>query len=165
MKLDARELQQQIANLFLEYPELKDDEVMRIDMLEGATDIQELLTAVLGGIADAEAMSEKQTVLLENLKARKARYDRQVEFLRAMIGKIMAWADLQKVVLPEATLSMRLGQQKLIGDPDVALLPEDLIKVTRTPDRPKIREALRRGENVPECTLSNAEPALSIYPR
>lgn len=163
MKRDARELQQQIANLYLEYPDLVDDDAMRADMIEGATNMHELLTAVLHGIDDAQILSTGTNARIIELEGRKARFDRKVEFLRAMILKIMRWADLRKVELPDATLSQRAGQQKLIGDPDVELLPEAFVKITRAPDRTKIREALLRGESVPECTLSNAEPSLAIH--
>jgi hypothetical protein len=163
MKLDVRELQQQIANLFLEFPELKDDEVLRADMLEGQTEIKAMFTTILHSIDDAKAFSDGVDLRISQLAERKARFDMRVEFLRALILKVMRWADLRKVELAEATLSQRASQPKLIGDPDVALLPEELVKVTRAPDRTKIREALLRGDFVPECSLSNAEPTLAIH--
>ena len=163
MKLDVRELQQQIANLFLEFPELKDDEVLRADMLEGQTEIKAMFTTILHGIDDAQAFSDGADLRISQLAERKARFDMRVAFLRALILKIMRWADLRKVELAEATLSQRASQPKLLGDPDVALLPEELVKITRAPDRTKIREALLRGDFVPECSLSNAEPTLAIH--
>jgi hypothetical protein len=163
MRFDARELQQQIVNLYLEYPELKeDDEVMRVDMLEGATNLKEFLSVILHAKNDAEDMLPGLDKRLNYLKARRERKELHIAFLRAMILKIMQAADLKKLELPDATLFQRVGQRKLIGEPDVALLPEELIKVARSPDKVKIREALLRGESVPECTLSNAEPILVI---
>jgi hypothetical protein len=163
MRLDPRELQQQIANLYLEYPELKDDDAMRVDMLEGATSMNEMLTAILRGIDEAQFLSDGINSRVAELKKRKDRCDLKVEFLRAMILKVMRWADLRKVQLPDATLSQIAGRQKIIGDVDVALLPEELVKIERTPDRTKIREALERGDLVPGCSLSNAEPVLAVH--
>lgn len=163
MKLDPAILQRQILNLFEEYPELKEDDVMRVDMLEGSTDFKEMLTAILHGIDDAQILSDGTKIRIDQLAERKTRFDMRVEFLRKMMLKTMQWADLRKVELADATLSQRASQQKLIGDPDVALLPEELVKVTRAPDRTKIRDALLRGEVVPECALSNAEPVLAIH--
>jgi hypothetical protein len=163
MKLDVRELQQQIANLFLEFPELKDDEVLRADMLEGQTEIKAMFTTILHSIDDAQAFSDGVDLRISERKMRQERIERRIASRRAMMLKIMQWADIRKMELPEATLSQRAGQPKLIGEPDVSLLPEELVKVTRAPDRTKIREALLRGDIVPECSLSNAEPTLAIH--
>jgi hypothetical protein len=163
MRFDPRELQQQIANLYLEYPELVGDEMLKVDMLEGATNIKELLTVILHGLDEAVFMRDGIANRLAELKARHDRKELHIRFLREMILKVMRAADLKKLELVEATLSQRAGQPKLIGEPDVALLPEEFIKVVKTADRTKIREALLRGDFVPECTLSNAEPSLAIY--
>jgi hypothetical protein len=162
MKLDARELQLQINNLYLEYPELKDDDILRLNTLEGQTDIMEFFTAAIKAMDEEEFLLTGLDKRLEELTVRYQRTERRVEALRTLMLKIMRSADLKKLVLPVATLSQRSGQPKLIGEPDVALLPEELVRVTRSPDKVKIKEALLRGDFVPECTLSNAEPILAI---
>ena len=54
------------------------------------------------------------------------------------------------------------GQPRVIGEPDVNVLPEALCRVTRVPDKKAIREALERGDLIPGCVLSNAIPTLMI---
>jgi hypothetical protein len=84
-----------------------------------------------------------------------------------MMLKIMQWADLKRIELPEVTLSQHMGQRKVLGEPDVDLLPDDFVRITitRAPDKAKIKEALLRGEFVPEYSLSNAEPVLAVHPK
>lgn len=165
MRINTQFLQMQISNLVLEYPELQADEVMRADTLEAETEIKEVLTAILHANDEDEFLLTGIEARQKELREREERLQRRYAGRRALILKIMQWADLKKMELPEATLSQRVGQRKVLGDPDVSLLPEELIKITRTPDRTKIKEALLRGEAVPECTLSNAEPSLAIHPK
>ena len=163
MKINPQFLQQQISNTLLDYPVLKDDEQLRADTLEGQTDLKETLTAILHKIDEDEMMA---TGIEERMLALGARHERvrlRVSYWRAVILKIMQWTDLKRLELPEATLSQRAGAPKLIGNPDVSLLPEELVKVTRQPNRVAIKEALLRGDIVPECSLSNAEPTLAIH--
>jgi len=163
MKINPAFLRQQITNVLLDYPDLANDPELRADTLEGCTDLKEALMTLfhLNDLDDEHLLGimEKQA----ERKMRQERIERRIASRRAMMLKIMQWADIRKMELPEATLSQRAGQPKLIGEPDVSLLPEELVKVTRTPDRTKIREALLRGDFVPECTLSNSEPVLAIH--
>jgi len=165
MKINPQFLQHQINSVLLEYPDLKDDPELRSDTLEGCTDIKEALMTLL-------ELNDKDDEHLIGIMAKQAerrmrqqRIERRITSRRAMMLKIMQWADLKRVELPEATLSQRAGQRKVLGDPDVNLLPDDFVRitVTREPDKAAIKEALERGESVPECTLSNAEPTLAIH--
>ena len=163
LRQDFHALQQQIANLYLEYPELKeDDAVLRVDTLTGATNLGEMLTAILHSLEDAKALRDGTQGRLDELKARQDRFKLRIEFLRLMITKIMQHVEVGKIELPEATLSMRKGSAQLIGDPDPAELPDDLVRIVRQPDKAKIKEALERGEEVPGFVLSNAPPSLSV---
>jgi hypothetical protein len=167
MKINPQFLQHQINSVLLEYPDLKDDPELRADTLEGCTDLKEALMTLF-------ELNDKDDEYLIGIMAKQAerrmrqqRIERRIASRRAMMLKIMQWADLKRVELPEATLSQRAGQRKVLGDPDVDLLPDDFVKitVTREPDKAAIKEALLRGEFVPECSLSNAEPTLAIHPK
>ena len=165
-RIDARGLQQQIANLYLEYPELRDDdEMLRADMLEGSTDLHQMATVIVNSIADARALFEGTDARLDELKARKARFKVRIEFLRAMLLRIMQFAEVRKLELPVATVSQRTGQPQITGDVSIDNLPMDLCKVTVEPDRVKIREALLAYRELPGITLSNGPPTLAIHPK
>ena len=159
----ARQLQQDIANLYLQFPELQgDDEMLRVDMLEGATDIKELLTVALRAVEDARALRDGTRARLDDLKARGDRFKMRIEFLRAMITKILASAQLKKIELPEATLTMVNRAPHLIGDPDPATLPDDLCHIIRQPNMGKIKDLLLAGGVVDGFALSNSEPSLTV---
>jgi Siphovirus Gp157 len=159
---DADALRREIERLLRDYPELADDEVLRADMLDGSTEIGDILTSLVRTNQDALALKEGTKARLDELKARGDRFTKRTEFVRALIFKIMETARLKKLELPEATLSIRNNPQQIVGDPDAAALPDDLCRIKREPDKKKIRDALLAGQDVPGCTLSNAPPSLMI---
>lgn len=163
MFLDPRVVRQQIENLKVSHPELmgEDDEAW-IASLESQTDFNELLTSIVRRIEDAKALVLGTRDRFEDLKARKERFEHRIEALRELAFKVMHAAEIAKAELPEATLSLRAGQQQLVGDADPASLPDDLVKVSRNLDRTAIKDALRTGQTVPGFQLSNSPPSLSI---
>lgn len=162
LEQQADTLRQQIEAILREYPDLADDEILRADMLEGETDIRELVTSVNRMIEDAKALREGTQARLDDLLARKGRFQQRVDFGRDLILKILEAAQIRKLELPEVTASIKNNPQQLIGDPDVNALPDELVKVTRSPDKTKIKDALVRGLVVPGFTLSNAPPSLTL---
>ena len=162
MQLDPLQVQQQIANLLLQYPELQEDAVLRADMIEAETDANELLTEIVRRIEDAKALRDGTKDRLDDLKTRKDRFSRRIDALRDLAFRIMDAASLRSVELPEATLSIRKGQLQIVGEPDLARLPDSLAKIIREPDKVAIKEALQSGKPVPGCELGNGQPSISI---
>jgi hypothetical protein len=159
--LDAKAVQDEITTLLLVYPELLEDEVLREDMIEGQTSTFEFLSGILNKIDYVDALAAGAAKKIEELKERKARLERSEYALRSLIQKIMNIADLRKVVLAEATISISAGQQKVIGE-GVDGLPDECVRIKKEPDRMKIKTLLLAKETVPGYVLSNAEPVLRI---
>lgn len=162
MQLDPNAVRLQVENLKLIHPELLEDDEAWVATLESETDFNEILTTIVRRIEDTKALVIGTKDRFEELKARKDRFEHRVETLRTLAFKIMQAADLAKVELPEATLSLHAGRLQIIGDADPATLPDDLCKITRVPDRTRIKEAMRSGEIVPGFQLSNSPPSLTI---
>jgi Siphovirus Gp157 len=162
LKANADSLRLRIAALLRDYPELENDEFLRADMIEGATDIDDVLTQIHRMVADAMALRDGTRARLEELSLRQSRMQKRIDFGRDLIVKVLEEANIRKIELPEATLSLRNNPQQLIGDPDPNTLPDELVKITRTVDKKKVREALERGEPVDGCALSNAPPSLLV---
>ena len=163
LRQQAEQLQRDIAALYLEFPELVgDDEILQVDTLEGATNLHELLTAIHRATEDAKALKDGTAERLEELKSRKSRFIMRIEFLRALTMKILESARVKKIELPECTLSVRDGVRRVVGD-DASTLPDELCRITREPDKVKIKEKLLAGEAVPGFALSNAAPSLAVY--
>ena len=160
--LDPRLVRQQIENLKLIHPELMEYDEAWIATLESETSFEELLTSVVRRIEDTKALMIGTADRFEELKSRKDRFDRRLDALRNLAFKIMQAAELAKVELPEATLSLRAGTQQLIGDADPEELPDELCKISRDLNRTAIKEALKTGLTVPGFELSNSPPSLTI---
>lgn len=162
MNLDPTIVRQQIENLKVSYPDLIEDDESWQMSLESETDLPALLTAIVRKIEDAKALAVGTKDRLDELEKRKARFEERVDAMRQLAFKMMQAAEVNKIELAEATLSLRNGAQQLVGEADPAALPDTLCKVSRTIDRTKVKEALKAGQEVPGFTLSNAAPSLSI---
>lgn len=162
MQLNPQAIRQQIENLKVSHPQLIEDDHAWQMSLESETDMHELLTSIVRKIDDAKALVIGTKDRFEELKARKDRFEHRIEALRDLAFKLMQSAELAKVELPEATLSLRAGTQQLVGDADPMTLPDTLCKVSRDLNRAAIKDALKAGQTVPGFSLSNSPPSLSI---
>jgi hypothetical protein len=155
-------LRLQIEALLREYPELANDDFLRADMLEGETEINDILTTLHRMIEDSKALREGTQPRIDDLVARSRRFQKRIDFGRDLIAKILETANLKRVELAEATFSLRKGYPQLVGDPDPLTLPDELVKIVRSVDRKKIKEALEQGQAVEGCQLTNGPPLLTI---
>jgi Gp157 protein len=162
VQLDPRIVRQQIENLKLTNPELLEDDEAWLATLESETSFNDLLTNIVRRIEDTKALVIGTKDRFEELKSRKDRFEHRVDTLRDLAFKLMQTGDLAKVELPEATLSLRAGTQQLVGEADPQSLPDCFCKISRTPDRTQIKEALKGGMTVAGFSLSNSPPTLSI---
>jgi hypothetical protein len=160
-------LRREIEALRRELGEHDEDNELRRDMLEGATDMHEVLRELVATTDDTETLIDALDERMERLASRRSRLKQRVETMRGTILKILQAADLKKLVLPEATLSQRQQQPQLVGVLHVNAdeLPDHLCRIKREPDRVAIREALMKGDLVPGVFLSNAPPTLTISTR
>lgn len=162
MQLNPELVKLQISNLRLQHPELLEDEESWLASLESQTDAPELLTSIVRRIEDSKALAEGTKDRLDELKARKDRFEHRVESLRGLLFKVMDAAALPKLELPEATLSIRAGQPQLVGDADPESVLPEFRKVSVALDRAAIKDALKNGSEVPGFILSNSAPSLTI---
>lgn len=160
--LDPSYIRMQIDALRSAYPGIWDDEPLLADMLEAETQLHELLGLLVFKICEAEAMSFDK--LFADLRARQGRYERRIEGLRAMALNLLTYADVRKLELPQATLSVSAGQRKVLIT-DEASLPDDCFRIKREPNKIEIKRRIEGGDDIPGATLSNAEPHLSMRPR
>jgi len=161
MSLDPLVVQQQISNLLLQVPELSEDDVLRADMIESETEAHDLLRQLETTRREATTMAAGIASTIVELEARLHRFERREEAMRRIIFRIMELANLRKVELPEATLSVRQGNSKVIIT-DEAIIPDILCRIKREPDKKRLREMLVAGQVVRGAVLSNQESVLSI---
>lgn len=158
----VNQLRIEIDAMLREYPELADDEELRADMLEGATDIKEILSSLGRSLDNAKGLAAGVHSRIEELCAREQRFGTRIDFIRDLIFRVMDSAQLKKIELPEVTLSLKNNPQQLVGQGDAETMPDDLVNIKRTIDRKKVRAAIEAGQEVPGFTLSNAPPSLMV---
>jgi hypothetical protein len=162
VQLNPTAIRQQIENLKLIHPELQEDDESWQMSLESETDLHDLLTNIVHKIDDAKALVIGTRDRFEELKARKERFEHRIDALRDLAFKLMQSADISKIELPEATLSIRNGQQQLVGDADPKALPDEFCKISRDLNKTAIKDALKAGKEILGFQLSNAQPTISI---
>ena len=162
-RLDPTFVRMQIEQLRVTHPGIWDDgdEQLLADSLEGSTDLHEFLTVAVKRICEAEACADGIGDLIREVKERQQRFEQRGEAMRAMAFKLMSAADVRKVELPQATLSIRAGQPR-VTITDEARLPEHCIRIKREPDKVRIRELLSQGEPVAGAEMSNREEVLAV---
>ena len=163
-KLNAKQLRDQITALLLSFPELNDDDVLRADTIEGETDLHEFVSQMLRKIGATQAIAEGTAAYIEELRERKARMERREHALRTLIHQVLDAAGQRKLERPEATVSIRAGQPKVVITEE-GLIPDEFMRIRKEPDKTRIKAAIVACERVPGCELSNAEPTLAIYVR
>ena len=162
MRLDLTLMQLDALKIMLR-DAVDDDEQLWLDTIEGETDAFEMARKLLDAI---ETEQGQQAALTEQMDVRKVRRDRskvREEQARLALCAIMECAKLDKLPLPEATLSLRTLPAKLaVNDPtavpDEYTVPApkpsmDLIKAAFSADTPSLPNWLRVEPERPSLTI------------
>jgi Siphovirus Gp157 len=147
-------------NLLAKYPEI--DEQTLADTLEGATDLNEAIEAIVRSALEDEVLVVALKHRIQEMRDRFSRIEYTASIKRRAALEAMERVELKKVVAPDFTVSVRP-----VG-PSVIVIEEQEIpasfKVPQPPklDKRKILEALKTGTTVPGALLSNNANTLSI---
>lgn len=159
--LHAQFVRAEIGKLLDRYPELKDDAELRLDAIEGETDAHRIISRAVSERQDAQMIVDGINSRLSDLSGRRARYERKTEFLKELIRSVMKAAKLDKLALPEATVSILAGRES-VGISDIDALPQGFFKTKREADKAAIKIALDAGEEVPGAHMVIGSEGLSI---
>lgn len=141
--------------------ELGEDERAYLDTLEGETDLYEWVSRLLGKIEDDEGIIAALSAQIEDRNLRKSRAGERVKSHRNAIQALLECARLDKLALPEATVSVRDVPPKIIVT-DEAAVPDELCKFTRRPDMAAIKAGVESGAAVPGVSFDNGGTSLTI---
>lgn len=158
---DVTMLEREFADLVAAYPELAEDDELRADTIEGETDAYRVLGKIVAIERDANTMLLAIGERAKDLAARKDRYTRRKDAMRALLLRLLKAADLNKVSLPEATVSVGKGRAG-VEIVDESLLPDNVVKMKREPDKTAIKAALDAGEDVPGAMLREGQPSVTV---
>jgi hypothetical protein len=100
------------------------------------------------------------TALLE-IKERRDRFDRRVEFNREVIRQLMEMADIRKLELALGTISVS-NKPKSVVIINEEKIPENYFRIKREPNKTELKAALEAGETIEGVTLSNGGTTIQI---
>lgn len=139
-----------------------DDEDMAETAIEGETGLKEAISDAVNRIAELNAHQEAIDAQTKALKERRSRFESQALRIKAAIHVAMGQAELRKLELPQATLSIRAVPPKaeIINE---AKIPSKFWKAKDPElDRKAVLDALKAKEDVPGAILSNGGETLAI---
>ena len=155
-------VQQEIRRLVTFYRELANDDVLRADIIEGETSAHDFLSRIVRLIGEDKARANGIADYIKELSDRKDRFERRVNALRSIAFSVMQTADLKKIELDTATLSIRKGGVKLVI-PDDTAVPDEYCQIVKSPDKAAIKDKLQSGELTPNwAALVQSDDTISI---
>lgn len=164
LAMDADTVRAAVSRLLADYPDLADDESLRMDTIEGETDLFKIVARAVDERADAEtialAIKERQSALAD----RRARYERKSEAMKSLIQSLMDAANLHKITLPEATVTVNEPRTS-VNVTDIDALPQGFYRVSKSADKTALKAALMAGEIIPGAEMQFGEPSLTIRTR
>ena len=138
--------------------ELADDEELKLDTLEGETDLFELVRKLLDRIERAEGDKAVLVSQIQDRNERKARAEKRIDAHRTAIMALMEAAEIDRLPLPEATYSLRkIAPKPVVVDEN--LLPDELCRITRKPDMAAIKQL---ETIIPGLAMDNGGTSLTI---
>lgn len=161
IKLDAAEVARQIDALIASYPELSDDEALREDMIAGETDLDKVIARALDHMAESDMMVSAIAERCAHQKERKERYERRSTAMRSLILSLMQKANLPKIALPEASISISAARESVVIS-DEASVPRQLGTAKWAPDKKAIATQIAQGETVPGAFMLKGPDTLRV---
>ena len=161
LELKRMELEREIQTLLEQFPQLKDDQDLLADMLEGQTDFNEVIAALAKDIKLAKANVAGIKEVAKELKERQSRFEAKEEFCRSLIHKLMDTAGVKKLTLPVATVNItNVSPSVMILDESA--IPDDFMRIKKEPNKTAIKAALETGQSIAGAVMSNGSTTVSI---
>jgi hypothetical protein len=141
------------------------DEQTLADTVEGLTDLNEILTAIIRAALTDEALATGLKGRIAEMEDRLARLQDRASKRRQIAKDVMVELDLKKLTAPDFTASVRPGMPALLVI-DEAAVPS----IYWEPREPRLNRQglvtdLKQGAEITGVALSNPEPVLSVRTR
>jgi len=161
MRINPGHVRQQVANLLLRFPEITEDHEALAMSIESETDAAEFLAHLVEVEANAAAIAGALETRIATMQDRSDRFAKHGRLARELAQSIMAEAGIQKLELPEATLSIRKGTVRVVV-PDDEAVPDRFCRFVRSVDKTALKTALDAGEPLNYAALERGPDSLSI---
>lgn len=138
-----------------------DEDFVR-DTLEGETDLDGLVNALIASIGEDEAHAEGLKAYGETIAKRRSQFDERAAFKRTLLVKALEVAGRPTIQCDAGTVSLKPVPPKA-----VQVEPADIPAEFWEPQPPKVNAkallaALKEGRAVPGASLSNGSTTISI---
>ncbi len=150
-------LREQIRN---DFPDV--DEETLADTLEGLTNLNEMLGAVIRSHLDDMAMVDALKSRVADMQDRLSRISKRAEKKRELVTSVMEQADLKKLAEADFTVSLRSSSAPLVVTEEGSI-PEPYWKPQAPKlDRQGLIAALKSGAPVSGAVLGNPRMTIAI---
>lgn len=139
-----------------------DDTEMAETAVEGETTLREIISDAVDRLEELKAHRAAIETRIKDLGDRRDRFEDQEGRIKAAVHVAMGQAEMRKLELPQATVSLRAVPPKAEVT-DEALLPSKFFKTPEPKlDKTAVLNALKAKEFVPGARLSNGNETISI---
>jgi hypothetical protein len=138
------------------------DEETLSDTLEGLTELNELIAAVVRAALDDEAHAEGLAGRLRHMQVRLERLQARARRRRDAAAMAMAEAGISRIVSDDMTLSLRRGTPALVVTDEGVIPPSYWRAGPPKLDRRALLQDIKTGDKVAGAELSNPPPVLSV---
>ena len=146
--------------LMLKYPDLEDE--VLTETLEGLTDLNEILAALIRSALDDEALVAALSTRLGEMKARLDRLSQRAKTKRSLVLNAMNKAELNRLIAAEFTVSVRAAPPTLEVI-EAARIPQDYWKPQPAKlDRQRLIQELKAGAAIAGAQLGPRTSQLSV---
>lgn len=157
----AEDVIRQINSLLADYPQLAEDEELLKDTLEGNTRFNELMEHFLNQMRENETLAEAISQRIGKLRERQTRLTHRAQFYRSLMQRMMDFAGIKSIALPEGKISVVNSPEKVIIT-DESAIPDAFMRVTKEPNKTAIKNALKSGSIISGATLSNGGTTIQV---
>lgn len=156
---EARRLQEKLREIY------GDDEALIADMIEGETNLVDLLPGIAKQIIECRIQTRGITEYLDSVNARLQRMEDRDERLRGVMLRALEAANLKSYEGPEGIFSRRRTPPK-VEIIDEMQIPPAFFTTPKVPDpkpdKAAIKKALGEGAIIPGCRLDNGGETLQV---
>jgi hypothetical protein len=151
----------EIDRLLEDFPELQDDDALKLDMIEGETDALEIAARLTRLHVRAKHMVDAVKAEKAALATRQERYAHQAERASQSLQTLLNAIGERKLELGPGTVSLRKSPDSVVVR-DVDELPQGYFKVTRQADKAAIKAAIKGGDTIPGAELVTGGETIAV---
>ncbi len=141
------------------------DEETLLGTLEGLTNLNEMLAAVVRSQLDDVALATGLRGRMDDMRQRLTRLDERVHRKREILTTVMDRARIKKLTEPDFTVSLRQTERPLVFA-DETQIPDRFWKPQPAKlDRKGLLMAHKAGQDVPGSVLGNGGVTISVRTR